>query len=95
MPQKVEQLILITPVWPAQPWYPLVLQLCVDLPLLLPISADLLINEGQPATPPDQPPFGWVETACKRFQTTDVSTETREILLTAWRRNTTNAYASA
>ena len=45
--QKVEQLVLITPVWPTQPWYPLVLQLCIDLPLLLPISADLLMKDNQ------------------------------------------------
>ena len=48
MSQKVEQLILISPVWPAQPWYPLLLQLCIDLPILLPLSADLLMKDNQP-----------------------------------------------
>jgi hypothetical protein len=53
------------------------------------------LNEGQPATSSNQTPVGWLETISQRFQTTDVSEETREILLAAWRRNTTNAYASA
>ena len=48
MPRKVEQLILITPVWPAQPWYPLLLQLCIYLPILLPLSADLLTKDNEP-----------------------------------------------
>ena len=31
-------IILVAPVWPAQPWYPLLLQLCTDIPLLFPMS---------------------------------------------------------
>jgi hypothetical protein len=53
------------------------------------------LNEGQPATSSNQPPVGWLDTIGQRFQTTDISEETREILLAAWRQNTTNAYASA
>ncbi|CAB4008478.1 Hypothetical predicted protein [Paramuricea clavata] len=53
------------------------------------------LNEGQSTASSNQPPVGWLETISQRFQTTDVSEETREILLAAWRRNTTNAYASA
>ena len=53
------------------------------------------LNERQPATSSEQPPAGWLETVCQRFETTNVSAETREILLAAWRRNTTSAYSSA
>ena len=53
------------------------------------------LNERQPATSSGQPPAGWLETVCQRFETTNVSAETREILLAAWRRNTTSAYSSA
>ena len=53
------------------------------------------LNEGQPNTSSNQPTVGWLETVSQRFETTEVSAETREILLAAWRRNTTNAYASA
>ena len=52
-------------------------------------------NERQPTTSSEQPPAGWLEAVCQRFETTNVSAETREILLAAWRRNTTSAYSSA
>ena len=39
--QRVEHLVLVAPVWPAQTWYPLLLELCVDFPLLLPMQTDL------------------------------------------------------
>jgi hypothetical protein len=45
--QKVEQLILVAPVWPAQPWYPILLQLCTDIPLLFPMSSALLTRDNQ------------------------------------------------
>ncbi|XP_028394441.1 uncharacterized protein LOC114518633 [Dendronephthya gigantea] len=45
--QKVVQLVLIAPVWPTQPWYPLALQMCTDLPLLFPMSTDLLEKDHQ------------------------------------------------
>ena len=45
--QNVEQLILVAPVWPSQPWYPLLLQLCIDHPLLFPMSPTLLTRDNQ------------------------------------------------
>ena len=59
MSQKVEQLILISPVWPIQPWYPLLLQLCIDLPILLPPSADLLMKGNQPHPLDNLQQAGW------------------------------------
>ena len=94
MSQEVEQVILISPVWRTQHCHPLVLQLCIDLPILLPLSADLALNQRQPTTSSQQPSVGWLETVCQR-QTTSVSAETREILLEAWRRSITSAYSSA
>ena len=43
------------------------------------------LNERQPTTSSEQPPAGWLETVCQHFETTNVSAETREILLAAWR----------
>ncbi|XP_077978269.1 uncharacterized protein LOC144433780 [Glandiceps talaboti] len=41
-------LILITPVWPPQPWYPMILEMAVALPVLLPQLQDLLLSpQGQ------------------------------------------------
>ena len=35
-------LVLITPLWKAQPWFPLILEMLIDLPLLLPVGKDTL-----------------------------------------------------
>ena len=40
--QQVSHMVFVAPVWPAQPWYPLLLDLCIDFPLLLPVQEDLL-----------------------------------------------------
>ena len=40
--QKVDQLVLVAPVWPTQPCYPLLLQMSVEPPLLFPMFPQLL-----------------------------------------------------
>ena len=40
--------MLIFPFWPTQPWFPLVADLLVDLPLGLPSSESLLWCPGRP-----------------------------------------------
>ena len=41
------KIILVAPVWPTQPWYPLILQLLYDVPCLLPKRDDLVISPSQ------------------------------------------------
>ena len=42
-------LVLITPLWQAQPWFPTLLQLSIATPILLPQSSDLLSDpKGHP-----------------------------------------------
>ena len=38
--------ILIAPLWPSRPWFPQLLHLCVDIPLVLPRQPDLLTQPG-------------------------------------------------
>jgi hypothetical protein len=38
------KMILITPVWPSQPWYPSLLHMSIQRPLLLPVRHNLLLN---------------------------------------------------
>jgi hypothetical protein len=45
--QKVEHLVPMAPVWPTQAWCPLLLELCIYFPLLLPTREDLLIQRGK------------------------------------------------
>lgn len=49
--QRVRSLVLITPLWPAQPWYPRLLHLAIDYPRILPSSPDLLIGPQQEQHP--------------------------------------------
>ena len=42
--EQEAQVLLIAPVWKTQPWYPLVLEMLVDFPRLLPRREDLVIS---------------------------------------------------
>ena len=44
--QQVPRLVLVAPVWKTQPWYPLLLDLLIDLPVLLPQIPNLVTREG-------------------------------------------------
>jgi ribonuclease HI len=41
------RLVLILPVWPSQPWWPLLWPLCHGMPLILPRHPDLLLKLGE------------------------------------------------
>ena len=42
--EKVAHLLLIAPVWPAQGWYPILLDMLVEIPRILPKRSDILLN---------------------------------------------------
>ena len=42
--QKVNKMVLVAPIWPTQPWYPQLLSMLIDTPLLLPQHPKLLSN---------------------------------------------------
>ena len=39
--------LLIAPVWRTQPWYPLLLQLLVKIPRLLPMGKEMVVSPTQ------------------------------------------------
>ena len=45
-------LLLVTPVWQTQPWYPQCLRMSVAPPVLLPVSRDLLMSVSTPMSHP-------------------------------------------
>jgi hypothetical protein len=55
--QSVEKMILIAPMWPSQPWYPLIREMCIQVPVLLPNTQDLLSNPSGQKLPLLQDPF--------------------------------------
>ena len=93
--QQVSHMVFVAPVWPAQPWYPLLLDLCIDFPLLLPVQEDLLTQGRRTHPLKHLATASWVASVSRGYQTADISAQSREILLAAWRKNTTSAYSSA
>ena len=45
------QMIIITPVWVSQPWYPVLLEMCIQSPILLPKQRYLLENPRKETHP--------------------------------------------
>ena len=45
------QLVLITPLWPSQPWYPVVMDLLIDIPRLIPAVPDLIFPVAEETSP--------------------------------------------
>ena len=52
-------------------------------------------DERQSVSPSGQPTTGWMETIRQRYDIAHISEATRNLLLAAWRKNTTSTYASA
>ena len=46
-PTQVAEVVLIAPWWPSQSWFPHLLRLCVEHPLVLPYRRDLLSQQDQ------------------------------------------------
>lgn len=51
-------------------------------------------DPGKQNPPSQTPTASWVASVSGGYQTADVSAQSREILLVAWRKNTTSAYSS-
>ena len=60
-----------------------------------PTSSGRSTDPGKQNPPSQTPTASWVATVSRGYQTTDISTQSREILLAAWRKNTTSAYSSS
>ena len=53
--QQQAELVLVAPVWKGQVWYPVLLEMLVEMPLLIPQRGDL-IQPTHPETPPEVTP---------------------------------------
>lgn len=84
MPEKI---ILIAPIWPAQPWYPTLLDLLVDFPREIPQGEDTLLGTAEAEVPPLVPslaawPISGRDSKRKAFQ--------KELLTSSWHRGGQN-----
>ena len=89
-------LTLIAPVWPAQTWYPTLLEMLVSAPILLPASEDLLhYSPKRSSTSIDSVTWAdssGVESLRGRLQTAGFSQESSDLLLESRRSGTRAAY---
>ena len=71
--QQQVTLVLIAPVWKSQPWYPKLLEMVVDFPILLPPRTDLILPTHPEYVPEVMPQLAaWLisgdGTRTKKFQ---------------------------
>ena len=96
VPNRVQQqeimLVLIAPVWKSQPWYPTLLELMVDFPILLPQRRDLIIPT-HPETRDDSA-ISRLAYLRRRYQDKAISEEGTELLLASWRQKSSQSYDS-
>jgi len=50
--EEEASLVLVAPIWRSQPWYPALLELLTDYPLILPAIPDLLMDPSDSSTHP-------------------------------------------
>ena len=60
-----------------------------------PTSSGRSTDPGKQNPLSQTPTASWVASVSRGYQTADISAQSREILLAAWRKNTTSAYSSA
>lgn len=71
--QQIADLVLIAPVWKTQTWYPVLLEMCMDFPRIIPESHDL-IQPTHPLAMPDVIPqlavwsISGNSTKCRNFR---------------------------
>ncbi len=92
--QQVAELIIVTPVSPAQAWYLFTSGTLHRLPSST-STGPLPFDEGSEGTPTKPSPLCWVACFHRSFVTAHNSPEVREIHLSAWRPNTTKSYLSS
>ena len=88
-------LTLIALVWPAQTWYPTLLEMSVSAPILLPASEDLLPISPRSSTSIDSVKWAdssGVESLRGRLQTAGFLQESSDLLLESRRSGTRTGY---
>ena len=86
--QEEVTLVLVAPVWKSQPWYPILLEMLVDFPILLPHTEDLVIPTHPEGVPEVLPQLAaWLisgnTSKTKKFE---IFEEGTELLLASWRQ---------
>ena len=87
--QQVSFLVLVAPVWQAQPWYPLLLEMCC------PSSSPSTVSGPGGSTPPLKPAVSRVATVKQSYSKKGISEGAQNLFVAAWRKGTSSAYSLA
>ena len=90
------ELILVTPLWPTQAWYPSLLEMSVSLPILLPWDPKLLQGpQGQSHPLVMNQTLHLAAWHVCNFHSKGFSSNASKLILAAWRPGTNSVYNSA
>ena len=97
--QEQVDCILIAPVWRSWPWYPALLSILIECPLLLPQGRRILklprTDKDSSPSLPEEIPVSSMENFRKSLQNKGFPEKVSKILLSSWRSNTAKQYESA
>ena len=92
--QSILELILIAPVWKAQAWYPLLLQRLVRVPILFPMSSEMVQSVSE-LPPRHLTPTSRVGNIRKRCQRSHLSGTAADLVLSSWREKSSKSCESS
>ena len=83
--QQEAVVVLITPLWPCQSWFPVLLGMLQDYPRRLPSHHDLILNPSSQFI---------MQQLRQSFTSRGISTQASDLLLSSWRDKTNTSYNS-
>ena len=94
--EKVQRVIVV-PTWPTQTWWPLLMQMLSDNPILLPNRKDCWLSLSTQQTFPPPPPIsqaGTVDVPLVRrsLESQGISAEASRLIIQSWRSGTASQY---
>lgn len=84
-------MIIITPAWHSQPWYPQLLEMSIQNPILLPKS----LRKNSPFDNQQQPKVGDVESFRQRLSNSWISESAAKLITGCWRESSMGCFESA
>ena len=94
--KQVARIVLITPLWKTQPWYPLVLELLEDFPRRIPHQSDLVaMPQGQEFLMQQRVPQLVAWPIRQSYSSRGFSSQASDLMLASWRDKTNSNYSSS
>ena len=84
--QQQAELVLVAPVWKAQGWYPVLLEMLVKVPLLIPLKGNLITATHKDSLPEVCSSTSHVDYLRQRYKDCQVSEGATKLLLASWRQ---------